>query len=461
MEARLCRLLLVLVSLSSIAAGRPNSGTSVRTRNFIVTAPTVEISRQVAEAAEVYRKEIANEWLGQELLPWYAPCPIIVKVGQIGAGGATTFSFHSSPNGPDEVCGWDMKIQGSLERILDSVLPHEISHTIFACHFRRPLPRWADEGAATLIEHESERKRQVMTVRQVLGTQRRIPLKTLLALKEYPKDMQDVMTLYAEGYSLADLLVQKGGKARYLKFLNDAHQRGWEKAIQAQYGYKGVDDLEKQWHEWIVAGSPPIRLPEGQQLASADAASKNKGAAGFEMRGQSPDAEPETAKGGDPFLETVVVKADPPRRRQLPSAKREQNEPQRKTAATAASADVVVHEDWIPADSETSPTAQHLVGFDDDDNLWVDVPRAPSRELRRGNDRQRSKGSRNVASTNQPQVAADRNGARELPSVVRQHQSRPIRVADTIESVGRRPRTPWSEFPQDVPAGWGGAVGGD
>ena len=66
----------------------------------------------------------------------------------LGAGGATSFVFEHG-----EVFGWRMTIQGSLVRILDSVLPHEVTHTIFATHFRQPLPRWADEGACTTVEH--------------------------------------------------------------------------------------------------------------------------------------------------------------------------------------------------------------------------------------------------------------------------------------------------------------------
>src|SRR5438477_1837276 len=198
MDARLARVCLALLAPALMGAG-------FRTPNFTVTAHTSEIAQQVGNAAEVYRKQLAIEWLGHELPRWAAPCPIRVKVGQIGAGGQTTFSFFPNGKGSAEVCNWDMQIQGSLERILDSVLPHEVSHTIFACHFRRPLPRWADEGGATLAEHESEKRRQVLTVNQVIKTKNRIPLKNLLNIKEYPARMEDVMTLYAEGYSLAEL----------------------------------------------------------------------------------------------------------------------------------------------------------------------------------------------------------------------------------------------------------------
>ena len=53
-----------------------------------------------------------------------------------------------------------MNIQGSRERVLDSVVPHEVTHTIFASYFRCPLPRWADEGACTTMEDQSEIAKQ-------------------------------------------------------------------------------------------------------------------------------------------------------------------------------------------------------------------------------------------------------------------------------------------------------------
>jgi hypothetical protein len=240
-----------------------------RTENFVVTAPTEEFARQVAEAAEYYRHHLAIVWLGTPLEGrWSRPCPIRCKVGQLGAGGATTFTFNNG-----EVFGWNMNIQGSEERILDSVLPHEVSHMIFACHFRRPLPRWADEGAATLVEHESERMRQTKLLNQVIQTSHRIPLRDLLSIREYPRDMQDVLTLYAEGYSLADFLVQqKGAHGRqiFLDFLGDALVQGWDAAFSRHYGFDQLSDVEQQWTGWVMAGSPPLTRPEGQQLAAVE-----------------------------------------------------------------------------------------------------------------------------------------------------------------------------------------------
>ena len=251
-------------------------GATYKTPNFVVTAPTAEFAEQVGEAAEVYRRELAIEWTGREMHRWSAPCPIHVTVGMMGAGGATTFNFERG-----EVFGWRMNIQGSEERILDSVLPHEINHTVFACYFRRPLPRWADEGAASLIEHDSERMRLRKLHDQVMGTNRKIPLRKLLEMKEYPSDQQQVLTLYAEGHSLADYLIGKSDKATYLKFINHAHHYNWDVALKKFFNYQQVESLEKEWDQWVLAGSPARVVPEGQQLAVRESPPV--------IRGQSPE----------------------------------------------------------------------------------------------------------------------------------------------------------------------------
>ena len=268
MDARPLRLALTLGAL--LLAAPLARAAEYRTPNFIAIAPTEEFAKEVAFTAERWRVRLAKEWLGQELPKWFKPCPIQVNVGSmLGAGGSTTFNFDTNRRtGRPEVFGWDMKVQGTRERILDSVIPHEVSHTIFASHFRRPLPRWADEGAATLAEHDEEQRRQDLHLKQVWNSHK-IPLKSLLAMTEYPREMRDVMTLYAQGYSLADYLVQKRGKSVYLQFLDEAETIGWEKALRKHYEIEGVEALEGTWGNWVLAGSPD--LPKDTLLADAGA----------------------------------------------------------------------------------------------------------------------------------------------------------------------------------------------
>jgi hypothetical protein len=257
MDARLFRAAILLAVVCALGANRPTgsrgmamAGNSCRSQHFIVSAPTPAFARQVCDAAEQYRRDLAIEWLGAELPPWQDVCPIYVKVSpQLGAGGATTFTFINGK--PRE---WHMEIQGSQERILDSVLPHEITHTVFATHFGRPLPRWADEGACTSVEHASERSKQDQLLIQFLTTNRGIAFNQMFAMKDYPPD---ILPLYSQGYSLARYLIARGGKRKFVDYVGDGLTwSNWTAATQQHYGIRSLSELQVNWLEWVRRGSP-------------------------------------------------------------------------------------------------------------------------------------------------------------------------------------------------------------
>ena len=214
-------------------------GASYRTTNFDVRAATPQIAYQVAQAAEIYRKEKALEWVGYEMPPWPRPCPIEVKVTMSGAGGATTFNF-----GPGGVVSQEMVIEGSLDRLLTSVLPHEVTHTVFAHHFKRAVPRWADEGGSVLSENDAERNRHDKLCREVLNSGRAMPLRRLMNLENYPRD---VMVLYAQGYSVTNFLVSQSSRPAFINFMANAMQVGWDQALQSHYRYRSIEELEQAW----------------------------------------------------------------------------------------------------------------------------------------------------------------------------------------------------------------------
>jgi hypothetical protein len=288
MEARLFR-------AAVLAAACLSSGAGYRTTNFAVQAPSAEQARLIAEAAERYRKELAVEWLGEEMPPWSSPCPITAKVASgLGAGGATSFLFDRG-----EVYGWRMTIQGSLERILDSVLPHEITHTIFACHFRQALPRWADEGACTTVEHPTERAKQERMLIQFLQTGRGLSFSQMFQMREYPAD---VMPLYAQGHSLARYLLCQGGKKKYLDFLADGLEDGnWPGAIHKHYGHASLLALQNGWLEWVRRGSPEFTRPAGAQPGDVLVATAPPRTSGGDMiyRGQSADPPESPSESAD------------------------------------------------------------------------------------------------------------------------------------------------------------------
>ncbi len=257
------------LSIPLILAGALASlGASYRTPNFVVEAPTEQVAREVGQYAEVYRKEKAIQWLGREMPQWPAPCPIRVTVQVDGAGGATTFEY-----GPEGVERQHMHIEGRYDRLLNSVLPHEITHTVFAYYYRCPVPRWADEGGSVLSEDQPERTRHDQLAKSILNTPGRlIPLRRLFALKEYP---DDVMSLYAEGYSVSNFLVTQGGEKGRQTFLNfvaaGMRNNDWNGAARSYYGYRDVNDLEAAWVDSLRRPrTAPVQLATNNQAAEAE-----------------------------------------------------------------------------------------------------------------------------------------------------------------------------------------------
>lgn len=244
-----------------------------RTTNFTVDAPTPQLAKEIGDSAEHWRRELAKEWLGRELPNWSQPCPIKALVSpNLGAGGATSFVFAGG-----NVFDWRMNIQGSRERVLDSVLPHEVTHTIFASHFRRPLPRWADEGACTTVEHRSEIAKQEKMLIDFLKTKRGIPFSVMFSMKEYP---EDVLPLYAQGHSLAKFLIDQRGKAAFLAFVADGmRDENWPRAMKKHYEYEHLLALQNSWMDWIRAGRPAIQPVGGVVLASTEAPAPRTSAA--------------------------------------------------------------------------------------------------------------------------------------------------------------------------------------
>lgn len=251
---------------------------SVRTQNFLISAPNAQLAQAVGQAAEQYRSELAEYWLGYELSPWQAPCPIKVVAGpQLAAQGVTHYDIQPVRN-------FRMEVVGTPERILDSVLPHEVTHTILATHFGRPLPRWADEGVCTIVEHDAEKSKHEAHLRNFLRTERGIAMNKLFLLREYP---DDIHPMYAQGYSVCRFLIEQQGPRTFIQFLEKYIQRpSWTDAVREHYGYDSLAELQQYWLKWVSDGSgsveqfvkhqprdttPNVRLASAAQASDAPA----------------------------------------------------------------------------------------------------------------------------------------------------------------------------------------------
>ncbi len=258
------------------SAGGAASAAPVSSKNFQVYAADPVMANRVAEQAEYYRKKLAIEWLGHELPDWSQPCPIQVNLA-MDAGGETSFAFLVDEQGNGTPVDWDMKIFGPHDRLLDAVLPHEITHTIFATHFGRPLPRWADEGACTTVEHVSERdKNHQMLIRFLTAKPSRgIPFNRMFTLKNYP---HDILPLYAQGYSLAKFLIFQTGQREFLDYVAAGMEyenqmpplAAWNRATQEHFQYQDLSELQLAWQGWVRSGSQAEQVSSFSKMSGQD-----------------------------------------------------------------------------------------------------------------------------------------------------------------------------------------------
>ena len=95
--SRYCFLVLASVLLSAHGATAQTQTFRHVTENFVVFAPDPTFARQVGSEAERFRRELAIQWLDQELPRWSEKCPIQVALAA-HSGGETSFRLCSTGN---------------------------------------------------------------------------------------------------------------------------------------------------------------------------------------------------------------------------------------------------------------------------------------------------------------------------------------------------------------------------
>lgn len=203
----------------------------------------------VVSKAEASRSALWRYWFGGTMRTWAKPCPITVRKAS-GASGATSFIFDRG-----EVFGWRMQIGGpTRSQVIGTAIPHEVNHTIFATKFRRPLPRWLDEGAAIFVESESEHLRARTGLNDNIKASKFTKFRDLFRNSgSYPRDGVRVANVYNEGFAIVEFLVNhhRGGKETFVKFVGDVQVdvsgASTLAALRRHYGYKSADAFESAW----------------------------------------------------------------------------------------------------------------------------------------------------------------------------------------------------------------------
>lgn len=189
--------------------------------------------------AEQQRSEIAAYWLGAPLPNWSRPCRVTATFEDHSGGGHTDYQFATGLLGNPQVINWKMSVRGkSVKVICDAVLPHEITHTIIACEFRRPVSRWYDEGIASYNETVFERSKLYDVARNGEWD-----FNHILGITEYPKDRDELLKIYGVGLATVEVLMNRGDQEDLIRCGHIGLQTNWGKAIQEVYGAT-LDEIE-------------------------------------------------------------------------------------------------------------------------------------------------------------------------------------------------------------------------
>ena len=210
--------------------------------NFSVFAPDQPLAEAVLAKADGFRKEIARQWLDEELPPSAGRAIIAVTLRDEEDSGLTW------PIGGDSKRKYHrVWLTTSRQGAIGSTLNHEIVHVVFATRFPDRLAAWAEEGAASLADDQQRIDVRRRTIRWCAKTGNWPDLHTVFAAPTIPTN--DQMT-YSIAASVTEYLLSRSDKATFVRFAEMGKRRGWDQALQECYGVHTTHDLQTAWQAW-------------------------------------------------------------------------------------------------------------------------------------------------------------------------------------------------------------------
>jgi hypothetical protein len=229
-----------IAALLFLASANATAAEMAYNENFVVTAAERAIANEVLAKAEQFRREVAEEWLGEELPPSIGRVMIDVQIADGDEG--KTWAIDQPDRNFHMV--W---LNTSRERALGSMLKHEMTHVVLATEMPGRLPAWANEGAASLADDSERIGIRRRTIAWFARTGNWPSLERIL---DAPNITADDKASYSVSASVAEFLLTRGDKQEFLRFAVDGKSNGWPSSLLNHYGINGVRELEQQWRDW-------------------------------------------------------------------------------------------------------------------------------------------------------------------------------------------------------------------
>ena len=222
------------------------------TANFRIFHNDEPLARKAALKAENARRSAAKRWSGTEpASPWTPKCdlylyPTAEVFANLTQQSRESPGFSTVKLEGGRVTARVVKLRADNAKMLDAVLPHEVTHIVLADLFpAQQIPRWADEGMAVLSEPESEQTLRIRDLATPIRNDVVFQLEVLMTA-DYPGGNHWAL-YYAQSVSLTRYLVGIGTPRQFVEFVRASQARGIDVALKENYGIEGVAQLESRW----------------------------------------------------------------------------------------------------------------------------------------------------------------------------------------------------------------------
>ena len=244
------------------------------TPNFRILHDDEALARKVAAKAEAARREAARFWTGAEPRTSWTPACDLYLYPTAAIFAAETRQSPESPGfstaglSGGRVTARMVKLRADYAKMIDAVLPHEVTHIVLADLFSTAqVPRWADEGMAVLSEPLDEQALRARDLAEPLNRDVLFGLDVLMTT-DYP-DGSHWALYYAQSVSLTRYLVGLGTAPQFVQFVKLSQGQGADAALKQVYRIDGLADLETRWKDHARRVANPAVASAGTEAAPA------------------------------------------------------------------------------------------------------------------------------------------------------------------------------------------------
>jgi hypothetical protein len=232
--------------------------------NFEVAAPDKPKAKTVCLACEKYYKELLKRLRYGGMLD--EKCRVYVYEDHqdylrgLQAAGINVPEWSGGCHMPRRYYSYGYPVVcGFVDKnFLDVVLPHELTHAIFAefVYGRqveeervKPLPLWLNEGMAVYMQKESDYKALCL---QAIKNNAFISVGELINMDNYPAEDLKLTYFYAQSPSLVEYLLNVYGGHKFLSLAKKSVFRSdsMEDLLKSVY-YGKICDLTELENNWI------------------------------------------------------------------------------------------------------------------------------------------------------------------------------------------------------------------